>query len=130
MLNLIALRRGWLIKMGLAWFIGSEEISARDYFRYNLEKHLNPPNSYSLEEIQQMEEGVLHRSTSHSGSIASLIEAREAQKDIIMYNIHLLAQQSFSKKLYAPNLENILPSEVVKLAERIVKVKSDLKKRK
>ena len=130
MRNLITSRKDWLIEMGLAWFLGAEKISPRDYFRYDLNKKIVEPNLISPDEIEQMEKGVLERSTSHAGSIAALIEAQETQKDAIMYNIHLLVQQSFSKKLHAPNLENVLPAEILKLAERIVDVTCDLKKRK
>jgi hypothetical protein len=121
------------LTMGLAWWMDSSEISANSFFKFLPRRHLLNLDIVSNTEIKMIEERILSSgdTISKQSDNSELFRLRELQKDIILNDMVLCVEQSFmnSKQLKIPHSEDLLSSELVDVAQRMIELRKKLVKR-
>ena len=116
--------------MGFAWRMDSSEVSANSFFKFLPRRHSLNLDIVSNSEIKMIEERILSSgdTISKQSDNSELFRLRELQKDIILNDMVLCVKQSFmnSKQLKIPNSEDLLPSELVDVAQRMIELRKKL----
>tara|TARA_B100000214_G_C23674110_1_gene493337 strand:- start:115 stop:492 length:378 start_codon:yes stop_codon:yes gene_type:complete len=117
--------------VGFAWWMPDTETS-RGYFRFLPRNFSENLESFSLEEIEQIEELLSkENSASRQSEAIELIRIRELQKDQTLNDLLLVIVQSLNgnRNLRPPNTEDLIHQDVSDLLERLFTVRESLLKK-
>ena len=113
--------RHWGIEMGLAWWMKKAEISADQYFFF-LPMPLPPsPTVVNPQELEAIEREFTDGSVISTSTVGRLLVLREQQKNNIFSDLNLALTQCTTNRMVIPTSEDLLPDEILELAQDFVK---------
>jgi len=114
--------------MGLAWWMPDTE-TVRGFYKFIPRNFQEMPPLTNAAEIKQLEEIVLgDDSASQLSNASELIRLRELQKDRILYDLNLCANQSLNENtsLRCPPSTKLIQPRVTDIIERLFNVRTKL----
>ena len=107
--------------MGLAWWMKKAEISAEQYFFFLPMPSSPSPTVVNPQELEAIEREFTEESAISTSTVGRLLELREQQKNNIFSDLNLALTQCTTKRMLIPKTEDLLPDEILELAEGFVK---------
>ena len=107
--------------MGLAWWMKNAEVTAKRFFHYLPMTSAPSFEQISQAEIDSIEQEFINAGSSSSTTLGRLLDLREQQKESIFSDLHLLVKQCNNKYIKVPETEDLLPYDLLELAEEFVK---------
>ena len=108
-------------RLGLAWWLKNAEVTAKHFFHYIPMSSAPSCEQISQAEIDSIEQEFSENGSSSSLTLGRLLELREQQKESIFSDLHLLVEQCNSKYIKVPKTENLVPENLLELAEEFIK---------
>ena len=113
--------RHWGIEMGLAWWMKKAEISAEQYFFFLPMPSPPSPTWVNPQELEAIEREFTDGSVISTSTVGQLLDLREQQKNNIFSDLNLALTQCTTNRMLIPKSEDLLPNEILDLAQDFVK---------
>lgn len=107
--------------MGLAWWMKKVEISADQYFFFLPMPSPPSPTLVNPQELEAIEREFTDGSVISTSTVGRLLVLREQQKNNIFSDLNLALTQCTTNRMVIPTSEDLLPDEILELAQDFVK---------
>jgi hypothetical protein len=118
--------------MGFSWWFNSTEVSVESFFKFLPRKYIQDLEYVSSSERVFLEKKTLDsvHSNTQSSVHSELVRLCELEKNQILNSMALCVEQCFgdSKSFKVPNSEKLLPSELLEVLNRTLRIRKKLLK--